>query len=779
MKQGNQKPPGARPSGTNEDEISLSTEDYVILSENSHTEVDDNEPYDPSVVDVSYLSAENQPDPYVGTTVIGRYEIQSLIGIGGMGRVYKAYQTTVDRYVALKILPAGPGLDSKLAKRFHQEARAASRLSHPNTITVHDFGQMEDGSLFIVMEYLSGQTLEYVIAERPSVARVLRIALQICGSLAEAHSKGIVHRDLKPPNIIVSAIGEDKDWVKVVDFGIAKLINTSVSLTIAGTVSGTPEYMSPEQVQGEKVDARSDIYSLGLLLYELLTGIPVVQCATPLACMYAHIHNSPPSISEASEDRSIPPGLERVVLKMISKNPKERFQSISRLMPVLNDILLEEVTRLKTAPRLQAEESTVEKARVSPEKKEMRQKKKAPTSKDELQILEELAKLYDRRGEPELATETYRKIAVRYIDNNAYEEATVVLKAALALSPNDEHARQMIETCFSILDQRRQKKAEEGDHRPSPVPPRPDAPKRSISDITAKKMLSTRLELAVQEGLYQEALSLIRKTLAEDPNNSVAFEYAGHIYETVEDNILDQDEIIWLKALLGKATDKASRQPVFADTETFNAELNLIRIDGGRLISAYGGTFEVAPFSIQKYPVTNGEYKAFIDATGELPPSHWLGRNPPANSIHVPVVGVTLRDARKYAEWRFLRLPTVVEWEAAARLPDGRVFPWGNTWTKTYCHCIENGATAPGEVGRYLSGASHYGCLDLLGNVWEWTENQDEMPSPEPGYFWVLGGSFRHPCVKNGHIARTDVSEHGAYPYLGFRCVGTDKRKRK
>lgn len=174
---------------------------------------------------------------------------------------------------------------------------------------------------------------------------------------------------------------------------------------------------------------------------------------------------------------------------------------------------------------------------------------------------------------------------------------------------------------------------------------------------------------------------------------------------------------------------------------------------------------------MQKYPVTSAEYGESTRATDELPPSHWLGNEPPPNELNVPVVGVTLADARRYATWRHMRLPTTVEWEAAARLPDGRRFPWGDTWKEEVCHCKQNGALAPGVVGQYAKGASSFGCMDMMGNVWEWTENDEAMPPSEPGYFWVMGGSFRYSCVKNDNIARTDMSEHGAYPYLGFRCA--------
>ena len=771
-------------SVSNEEEvevIQLATEDYVIISDI---------PGEPTARAVSSApvvkintSVPAEPiDPYLGKVILGRYEIQSLIGVGGMGRVYRAYQNTVDRFVAIKILPNAPGMDGQIAQRFHMEARAASRLSHPNTITVHDFGQLQDGSLCIVMEFLTGQTLEYVITEKPNVARVLRIVLQICGSLAEAHQHGIIHRDLKPPNIIVSAIGDDKDWVKVVDFGIAKLLDTSMSLSVAGTVSGTPEYMSPEQVQGEPVDARSDIYSLGLLLYELLTGKPVVQCNTPMACMYAHIHNTPAPFSKVKTNHPVTAGMEAMVMKMLSKNPKERFQSISELMPVLSEFLLQEVTKRKSNPPLNAGSlSTLPPRSITSSVTLPNRSKTPPSPTSELQILRNLAEFYEERGEPEQATEAYRKIACIFMDDNEYREATKVLMSALALCPNDDASRRMIETCFAILDKKKMSESPAGAGLSSVPPPHVDVSAPSITAETGKKMLAARLENAVTTDNVREALSIIRTTLAEDPTNVIAIEYAGHIYENVEDNVLDQDEEIWLKALLGKTAGKSSKKPSFVASETNQDDgLHLVEIAGGTLASIYGGTYEVAPFEIQMYPVTNAEYKAFIQATGELPPSHWLGNEPPKSALpDAPVVGVTLMDARKYAEWCGMRLPTTVEWEAAVRLPDGRMFPWGNEWNSDYCHCSDSGASEPGPVGKHKAGASHCGCLDLLGNVWEWTENHEGVKPPEPGYFWVMGGSFRHPCVKDGKVARTGVSEMGAYPYLGFRCVRSSQRKRK
>jgi formylglycine-generating enzyme required for sulfatase activity len=556
-----------------------------------------------------------------------------------------------------------------------------------------------------------------------------------------------------------------------------------MSISLAGTVSGTPEYMSPEQVQGEAVDARADIYSLGLLMYELLTGRPVVQCNTPMACMYAHLHNTPAPFSKVNTFHPVSTGLEVVVMKMLAKDPNDRFQSISELMPVLSDFLLQEVTKRKSDPPLGAGSlnSQLPPKFFNPLNASSNKLESATsTSTDELQMLTNLAELYEERGEPEQATAAYRKIASIHIDEDDYKAATNVLMAGLALSPNDDASRRLIETCFTILDKKKTSDAPDGVGISSVPPPQVDVTDDSITAETEKKILAAKLERAVYTDDVREALSIIRNTLVEDPTNAIAMKYAGHIYENVEDDVLDPDEAIWLKALLGKVTGKSSKRPSFAGRDTQQENIhNLVAIAGGKFDSVFGGTFEVPSFEMQKFPVTNKAYKAFIQASGELPPAHWLGSEPPKNALDAPVVGVTLEDARAYAEWCGLRLPTTVEWEAAVRLPDGRQFPWGDEWNSEYCHCSQNGATEPGAVGKYTAGASHFGCLDLIGNVWEWTEPHEGMTSPEPGYFWVMGGSFRHPCVKNGKIARTGVSEMGAYPYLGFRCVRSLQRTRK
>ena len=272
----------------------------------------------------------------VGTTILDRYELKELIGLGGMGAVFRGVQRTINRDVALKLLPK---LDPLTAARFHREAKTASRLSHPNTITVFDFGQTPEGYLFLVMEHLQGQTLRRVLKKTGPLhpRRALHVAIQVCRSLSEAHSMGIVHRDIKPDNIFLLHRDEDPDFVKVLDFGIAKILigeDTEEDLTQQGRIVGTPRYMAPEQVMSLPVDHRADIYALCVILYQMLTGTPPFDDVSTPMLMMKHAHEMPQEFHkrlEGSQLERLPPGIEAVVMKGLSKRPDHRHQTIDAL----------------------------------------------------------------------------------------------------------------------------------------------------------------------------------------------------------------------------------------------------------------------------------------------------------------------------------------------------------------------------------------------------------------------------------------------------------------
>jgi serine/threonine protein kinase len=262
-------------------------------------------------------------DPMVGTCLMGKYDIIDVIGHGGMGVVYKGRQVLMDRTVAIKMLQSQHIADSMSVKRFHQEGKAASKMNHPHVITVYDFGVTPtSGQPFIVMDYLLGTDLSQIIKEEGQlgVERSLKILAQSTDALDHAHRMGVIHRDLKPSNIMLIDYEDEKDYVKVVDFGVAKLISAGGEqqrLTQMGEVCGSPVYMSPEQCQGLELDSRSDIYSMGIVIYETLTGRLPILGKTMVETMSKHITEPPPRFTEVRPDLYIPERLEAVVFKAL------------------------------------------------------------------------------------------------------------------------------------------------------------------------------------------------------------------------------------------------------------------------------------------------------------------------------------------------------------------------------------------------------------------------------------------------------------------------------
>src|SRR5580704_3724048 len=273
--------------------------------------------------------APSPDDPLIGKTLPGGFLILELIGIGGMGRVYRAEQTTLGRTVAVKIIHPHLVGEENAAARFITEARAASRLNHPNSVGIIDFGKTADGQLYLVMEYLRGRDLARVTYEDGALPfrRIVDVLRQTLAALAEAHGENIIHRDLKPENIIVEPVRTGADFVKVVDFGLAKMrVETHApGITSPGIVCGTPEYMSPEQARGDPLDARSDLYSVGVILYQLLSGRLPFEAESPTQVVLAHLSQPPRDPREVAPARKIPEPLVEVVLHALAKDSKARF----------------------------------------------------------------------------------------------------------------------------------------------------------------------------------------------------------------------------------------------------------------------------------------------------------------------------------------------------------------------------------------------------------------------------------------------------------------------
>ena len=304
----------------------------------------DGAPLEPAAAEggpATAATSEEPHDPLSGRVLGGRYRLTSRLGQGGMGTVYRGVHTLMDKPVAVKILRGELATDAEAVSRFHREARSASRLDHDHCIRVSDFGQSDDGLLYLAMELLEGRSLgQRLREERIPFGEAASIAYDIALALEHAHEAGVIHRDLKPDNVFLARRSRGREIVKVLDFGLAKLASDSGkshSITRDGTVFGTPEYMAPEQAQGEPLDARTDLYALGVLLYRMTTGVLPFRGETFVQTLTKHIREVPRPPHELAPD--IPPALEAIILRCLQKRARDRYDSAGAVAEALRPLV--------------------------------------------------------------------------------------------------------------------------------------------------------------------------------------------------------------------------------------------------------------------------------------------------------------------------------------------------------------------------------------------------------------------------------------------------------
>jgi serine/threonine-protein kinase len=293
------------------------------------------------LVTTSQISASplNPDDPLIGIVLAGRYVVKSRIGEGGMGLVYEGLHRDIDKRVAIKVLREGLSRRPEVVARFRQEAKSASRIGHENIVDIFDFGETTHGASYFVMEFLEGEDLGNVLGKQATVKaeRACQIVLQCCRALSATHAKGIVHRDIKPENIFLTKRDGIDDFVKIVDFGIAKMSDVETEgapgrkLTKTGMIFGTPEYMSPEQAGGRDLDHRVDVYALGIILYECLAGRVPFEGDTFMGILTQHLSADAPAIDEVNPNAKVSRELELVIRKALVKKPDDRYQDTAEL----------------------------------------------------------------------------------------------------------------------------------------------------------------------------------------------------------------------------------------------------------------------------------------------------------------------------------------------------------------------------------------------------------------------------------------------------------------
>ncbi len=305
----------------------------------------------PSVPSLSKQAA----DPMIGRLLADKFKIVSLLARGGMGKVYKGEQAPLGRACAIKVLTPpdnGSTTEDEFRKRFFLEASIGAKLTHPNTVTIFDYGVTEDGVYFIAMEYLEGKTLARLIKEEGPFPeeRTAHIARQICRSLREAHALGVIHRDLKPANVYLVSHADEADVVKVLDFGLVKNVESDgEDLTQTGLFMGSPKYMAPEQIRGEHVDGRTDVYALGVIMYEMIVGKVPYDRPKQVDTLLAHVNDPLPPLREKKPDLELSDLLETIILRCLAKNPAERFSGMGEVLESLKGTAGGQYTMTRTA----------------------------------------------------------------------------------------------------------------------------------------------------------------------------------------------------------------------------------------------------------------------------------------------------------------------------------------------------------------------------------------------------------------------------------------------
>ncbi len=688
----------------------------------------------------------------IGKTIL-HYRITEKLGEGGMGVVYKAEDTKLKRDVAIKFLPRQIAASDEERERFKIEAQAAAALNHPNIATIHAIEEHE-GETFIVMEYIDGKELRELIIDNGqlTIDNCLAYATQVAAGLQAAHKKGIVHRDIKSANIMVTGEGQ----VKIMDFGLAK-IRGGAQFTKVGTTLGTAAYMSPEQARGEEVDQRSDIWSFGVVQYEMLTGQLPFSGDYKQAVIYAVLNEEPKRPRTLRPD--LPDGLEELILRTLAKDPEQRIASASDLLQSLA-AFQDEKSAAATTSFLQ-----------------LLKKPKALAALVLLLVVP--AAFYWislRRWQTQQNLATLKPEILRAAEAGEYVQAYGLALKAGRVATNDSTLTALmpvISNNLTILSE------PEG----AKVYLKPLAGHGATTNASAEFIGVTPIRnLRVARDDYFVRL--------EKEGYAPAERIASSEFARAE-KLVAQVSAVRLTAPL---------QPLEQSVQ------DMVPVAGGAYKMVGSGaptTREVAlkPYAIDKYEVSNRQFRKFIlaggytnpafwqvplfkdghrlsadearklftDRTGLPGPRTWVNQEYPAGQDDYPVTDVTWYEAAAYAEFAGKRLPTIFEWEKAARdgaysHADGVALPWGFVASaQTTGRRANFSGQGPAPISSFEFGLSPYGCYNMAGNVKEWCLNELS------GGYAATGGSWQDPIYLFAQFGAFDgFFSSGA---LGFRCA--------
>lgn len=731
-------------------------------------------------------------------TRLGRYEIRSKLGTGGMGEVYLAEDARLNRKVAIKFLPTDSIASEQANRRLLREARAAANLDHPNICAVHEVGE-EDNRSFIVMQYVEGETLHTRMKRKPfDLSESLSLVTQVADALAEAHAHGIIHRDIKPSNIMVTSRGT----VKVMDFGLAKVTQESAIvdgeaetqslLTTPGAIIGTVPYMSPEQVRGEPLDARTDIFSFGVVLYEMISGRQPFVAESAAATISAIMTHEPPPLARYS--REAPAELERIVSKALRKDCEERYQTAKDLaldLRSLKDELQFEARLERSTPPGASSDQTIAVSSAQAVIETARRPVARTTT--------EVDKSTRERTKQSIATALWK---------TALSRTGLVLIAALVIvagaawfyrnSVNVKWAREQVTRIEQLA--LAQKYFEAYDLAVAAQKYLPDDATITRLMPTISDTLSVTTEPAGAQ-VYLKRFSPDeagnfppRELMGTTPINNLRIARGQYILYIEKDGYAKTERTV-SGAIRHTGNLVVLPPPIRVEQKLFEADKmpdRMAFVPGGdyRLVAWARPTEErvrLDDYFIDKYEVSNQEYKEFINAGGYLKkqywkypfvkdgktlsweeavdefkdhtglqgPRSWSNQNFPEGKAEYPVTDISWYEAAAFAAFKGKQLPTIFQWEKAARNGNVAVvanyMPWGLFYpgdTLDHHANFNNNGAMPVSSSEF--GLSPFGGYNMAGNVSEWCLNE----SP-PGFI-ATGGAWGDPSYT--------FAEYGTFP---------------
>jgi len=684
-------------------------------------------------------------DALIGKS-LGRYHILEHLGEGGMARVYRALDTRLEREVAVKVLAPIFQTTPKSLKRFELEARTLAQLKHPNIVEILDFGT-HDGITYLVMEFIHGGTLKQLIASQPYGKDIpfpwydaATLLAPIADALRYAHEKHIIHRDIKPSNILI-----DRQHKPVLtDFGIAKILDLgeTLDLTVTGVGMGTPEYMAPEHGLGKKVDERSDIYSLGVVFYELVVGRKPYTADTPLAVLHKHAYDPLPRPRDINRD--IPDKVERVLLHALEKEQANRYENMGLFARTLQNLSAEgQAQRAASLQKLQEKEALERRRAKQEQEKLLRQRVELELKEKQRREREKVSR--------QKAQERKRKL------EELQTKFQARVRAAGQAVRNPEHYKWLRSWYKSIQSFGQSIR-------------RPENRKKVMLFAGVAAVCISILGMALTNTYPWDVLKPVLADLK-----------VSEVSEQVMETSISPTATLLLPT----------------STQVLTIATRVSEKDGMTMVYVPAGEFEMGsedgnpdeqpvhtvyldPYWIDQTEVTNTQYKLCVQAeTCEAPSGEYYNDSDYADH---PVVGVDWYDANNYCTWAGRRLSTEAQWEKAARGTDARTYPWGvgiDCNKASYFDCKD--ITTP--VGSHPEGASPYGALDMAGNVWEWVADwYDESyyrnsstsnpTGPASGDYRILRGGAWDTYGRNLRASyRFWYEEDLRFNSFGFRCA--------